>query len=403
MKVLFVLGFPNPFPGAAWTRISFFAKYFNDKGCKVEIAGIFSPHSLSKVRSKNWKGIKTFNICPNLIVEGILPMFLNIFSSIITLVPLLVILRPDMVVISVPPGEPAVGAYFASRLVRAKVAIDYRDEWEDFAINNSKSRTYTKSYKLLKVFMTNIYKRSDLVVTVTPPLIKSLLLRGIRNVEFTPNGADVDLFKPYDRATIRRKLGLSENDFVIVYSGSIGGYYRLDFVTNVLSKLDSEVRSKIKLLMVGPESNMSEIIGISKKFNLENNVMYLGVKDNKKELAEIISSSDVGIIPYDANLLWKNAYGTKIFEYCACGLPVIATVYDDSILARLIKENGIGLISPPLDEEKLAEAIHRIYKNESFRKIGGKKARVLIEEKFDRNNIAEALLEKLAKIFERAH
>ena len=41
-----------------------------------------------------------------------------------------------------------------------------------------------------------------------------------------------------------------------------------------------------------------------------------------------------------------------------------------------------------MDEEKLAEAMSYLYKNESFRKAAGKRARSLMEEKFDRNKIA---------------
>ncbi|MFX0204205.1 MAG: glycosyltransferase, partial [Candidatus Hodarchaeota archaeon] len=96
---------------------------------------------------------------------------------------------------------------------------------------------------------------------------------------------------------------------------------------------------------------------------------------------------------YDGNPLWKNSLPAKFFEYCACGIPVVATVYEDSILATFIREYGIGMTSPPMDEEKLAEAIYQLYKNESFREAAGKRARALIKEKFDRNKIAKDFLD----------
>jgi glycosyltransferase involved in cell wall biosynthesis len=51
-----------------------------------------------------------------------------------------------------------------------------------------------------------------------------------------------------------------------------------------------------------------------------------------------------------------------------------------------------------MDEEKLAEAIYYIYENESFREAAGKRARLLIEEKFGRSKISEEFLNLVKEI-----
>ena len=132
--------------------------------------------------------------------------------------------------------------------------------------------------------------------------------------------------------------------------------------------------------------NLALELGISK------NVEYKGAINDKAKLAELIGEADAGLIPYDDNPLWRNSLPAKFYEYCACGIPVIATVYGDSILAKLIKEHEIGLTVLPMNEEKLTEAIYWIYKNGSYRAVAGKRARLLIEEKFDRNQIAKEFL-----------
>ena len=388
MKVLFFLGFP----GAAWTRIGFFADYFRNRGYKVYVAGIFSPYSPSKTGLIYWKDIKIYNVCPAFWVENILSLLFNIFSSFITLPLLLILLRPDLTIISVPTGEPAIGAYFASRLVGAKVVIDYRDEWEDYTINKSRSKIYREAYRLLKTMMTKIYLKSDLITVVTPTIAKSLSLRGVKNVKIVPNGADVNVFKPYDKVVVRQELELCIDDFIIAYNGGIGGYYRLDVVIKALEKLDSRLRNEVKLLMVGEGPDLPKIMSMAKDFGLENNIVYLGVKNDKVELAKVLSATDVGIVPYDDNPLWRNSLPAKFFEYCGCGIPVIATVYEDSLLAKLINKHEIGLVVPPMDEGKLAEAIRYICENKSFRELAGKRARLFIEEKFNRSKIAEKFL-----------
>jgi glycosyltransferase involved in cell wall biosynthesis len=120
--------------------------------------------------------------------------------------------------------------------------------------------------------------------------------------------------------------------------------------------------------------------------------------NDKAKLASLIAEADVGLIPYDDSPLWKNSLPAKFFEYCACGIPVIATVYEDSLLATLIKQHQIGLIVPSMDQEKLAEAIYWIYGNKSFREAAGKRARKLVEERFDRNKIADEFLKLIESV-----
>ena len=399
MKILFFLGLTNPSPGAAWTRISFFAVYFRKRGHKVDVAGTFSKENWVKAGSTVWEGIRIFNICPTLRLKNILFYLFNFFSIVLTLIPFFLFSRPKMVIISVPPVDSAICAFLASRLVRTKVIIDYRDEYEDYKIGQTSSRMNKKIYKLLKALMTKVYLRSELVIAVTKAVAKSLFSRGVINVRIVSNGADITVFRPYDRYATRKKLGIKNHEFIIIYSGKIGEYYRLDVVINALVRLDNEIRNKLKLLLVGVGPDLSKIMALAKVLGLENNVIYLGIKKDKKELAKIISASDVGLIPYDDNPLWRNALPSKFFEYCACGIPVIATVYGDSILARMVRDHQIGLVVPPMNDEALGKAIKRVYEDRSYKEAAGSRARKLVEERFDRNKIAEKFLQLVEEAF----
>jgi len=398
MKTLFILGFPNPFSGAAWTRIGFFADYFRNKGHKVYVAGIFSPCSMRKAGLIFWKKIKIYNVCPTFWIEGIVSFLFNVFMSFITFPLLLISLQPDLTIISVPPGEPAIGAYLASRLVRAKVVFDIRDEWEDYIINRSRSGMFRRTYKVFKNLMSRIYAKSDMVVATTHNIADSLRRRGVANVKVVPNGADAETFKPLDKLKARTKLGLNLEDFIMVYEGGVGGYYRLDIVVKALAGIEEEQRKRVKLIIVGEGPDLQKVMDMAKDLGLKDNVVHLGVKNDKKELAEILSAADVGVIPYDENPLWKNTVPAKFYEYCACGIPVIATAYEDSLLAKLIREYDIGLSATPMDEKKLLQAIYLIYKNRTYREGAGKRARLLIEERFDRSKIAEKFLGMLKSL-----
>jgi glycosyltransferase involved in cell wall biosynthesis len=340
--------------------------------------------------------------------SNLLSLVFNIVSSFFCSSICLILARPQTVIISVPYGETGLGSYAAARLFRIKkVIIDYRDEWEDHIINKSKPGVYKKMYRYLKKFMTECYINSDLVVTTTERFADKLVARGVADVRIIANGADINIFKPYDRKASRAKIGMDEHDFVIIYSGTIGVYYRLDIVIRAMEKISSKIHN-LKLLMVGRGST-KKMLDLAKEVGMSENVIYLGSKMDKIELAKIFSASDIGIIPYDANPLWKNSMPVKALEYLACGLPIIATVYGDSVLAELICENNVGLVAAPESVDSLALAIEKMYDfycssacknqdddvdrgNSLFTKEARERSASLVKNNFDRNEISKHFL-----------
>jgi len=384
IKILFVLGYPNPFPGAGWTRIGFFAEDWSKKGHAVEVLGTFSYKPFYKKGVRKMSNINIFNIIFNIGLRHPLIFILNAITSFMGSILFLVSRKPDVAIVSVPTGDVGLGALMACRLTKTKCVVDYRDEWEDYAMSLATSRVGRFFYSAVKKLATIIYAKSQLVTTVTPNLVDSLKSRGVVNVRLVPNGADVRVFKPL---TSKKKNRV----FTLFYSGGIGYYYRLDVVVKALKRLVDNGLRDVKLVIAG-EGEVQKILDLALKLDISDNIDYKGSISDKAELVRLINESDVGLIPYDDNPLWKNSLPAKFFEYCACGIPVIATAYEDSLLAEFIRKYEIGVTSPPMDEEKLAEAIYYIYENESFRAAAGKRARLLIEEKFDRNKIAVEFL-----------
>ena len=202
MKILFFLGFPNPFPGAAWTRIGFFADQWSRKGHSVEILGTFGYKSLKKRGVRKFGNVDIFNFIFSMGVNHPLIFITNIFVSFIVSTIFLLIKKPDIMIISVPTGDTGIGAMMACRLLRVGYVIDYRDEWEDYAISLAKSKIGKLFYSTVKKFATLLYMRGRVIVAVTPNTEKALIKRGLRNVTLVTNGADIQTFKPLN---IRKK------------------------------------------------------------------------------------------------------------------------------------------------------------------------------------------------------
>jgi len=399
LRILFVLGFPNPFPGAAWTRVGFFATHWSRRGHLIEVLGAFGYRSLRKRGVRKVENVNIFNIIPNVGVISPLAFVLNTLISFLVSVIFLLVRKPNIIIISVPPGDVGIGAIMACKLLRAKYIIDYRDEWEDYMVSITNSRSKKSFYSILKKFLTSMYARSHLIITVTPDFACSLKRRGLMNVRLIPNGADTKVFKKYDKILIRKKLGFNDDDFIIVYNGLIGWYYRLDTIIKALTKLSQKIEN-IKFLIIGEGPDIPRILALSNSLNICEKVLYLGVKNDKKEIAEILSACDVGIIP---GLYSKGQLPVKFFEYSACELPTIATIYPDSLLARLIEMYELGIVVPPMDENKLTEAIYYIYKDKYFRMVAGRRARLFVEKRFDRNKIADDFLKLIENMLYGNH
>ncbi len=402
MNILFMLFLPNPHSGAAWTRIGFLADYFIKKGNNVTVSGTFNPFIGEKSGRYKLNGIQILNVIPFVLRLNLFSAIFNILSLIFTCWLPFFVTRPEIVIFSVPPGESIVFSYLIAKLFKPKkIIFDYRDQWEDYAINQSRSSIYKISYTLLKSLMTKYYKISDLVVTVTDAFAHDLSSRGIKDVNIISNGADINLFKPeFNTKSIsltRQKIGISDNDFVFIYSGMIGLYYKLDLVVKAFKSLLVD-KTNIKLVLIGDGSDLDKILELIKEFEMQKNVLYLGKKNDKKDVVEILSTADIGIIPYDSNPLWKNSIPAKCLEYLACGLPIIATLDHNSVLGRLIEENDVGVLCESENVLELSKAMERLYHDNNFVEKASKRAVLLVHKQYDRNKLAEEYIRLLNDI-----
>ena len=120
LRILFVLGFPNPFAGAAWTRIGFFADAWSKKGHTVGVLGAFSYKSLQKRGVRKFGEVDIFNLVPQLGLNHPLAFIINSLMSVIVSMFYLIADRPSIAIVSVPTGDVGLGAIMACRLLGVK-------------------------------------------------------------------------------------------------------------------------------------------------------------------------------------------------------------------------------------------------------------------------------------------
>jgi len=391
MKILFFVALPNPFPGAGWTRVGHFAQTAKKRGHNVKIVGSFLSYRLNKPCIVDWKGIRIYNICPVFGLDSMLTYIVDFVVSMFMLIPIL-LWRPDVTVISTPPCSPSLGTWLGAKITGSRIVIDYRDAFISYKISTTNSQLDTKALKVYRRFMSILYQKSDLVVTVTTGTQKILRNLGV-NSTVIPNGADTETFRPIDR---------KNRVFTMIFVCGAIDYYDMTSTQQAVSLLDD---LDIKIVIVGDFSSIPRIPWINKvkrtaqKFGLEDSLVFTGPITDHNKLAEKISMANIGIIPVEeGHICSETSYPVKLFEYCACGIPSIVIGQDSSLMGKLVNVHRIGIVVPYGDVIGLTKAIRKLYENDGYRVMLGKNGRQMVEQRFDRIRSSNRLIQLVESI-----
>ncbi len=191
-----------------------------------------------------------------------------------------------------------------------------------------------------------------------------------------------DCFSPtISGKKFREKLNVKESEFLISYAGRLNPTKGLDRLVKAFALVINEVPGK--LLIAGKDQgSLRMVMKLSKRLNILERVMYLGILPHKK-MPEFYAASDVVVIP--------SLYETFCFvalEAMACGRPVIASKAGS--LPEVIGDAGILCDPRP---ENLAKAIKRVLFNEELKKeLRAKGPRRVAELRVEAKKIVQIIL-----------
>jgi len=295
----------------------------------------------------------------------------------------------DLVIVSSPSFFAGLSGIFAALFGKRKFIFDVRDLWPDSA--------FELGYKVrwpvrvtLKALEKFFYTRAKKVFCATSEIRKTIIRMGLpaSKVVTLVNTVDIDVFKPIKIS--RAKLKLREDDFIIVYIGS------LTQVQNLKTAIEAAniIRNfpKIKFLLVGEGEDKDNLITQAKKLNLLN-ITFIDGQPTEK-IIELINVSDLALISLSTNKFFSdNALPTKTSEYLGCGKPILACAGKN--LKELIETNSVGAVVPPGDSKGLAKAILKLYENPKIMAAYSNNARRLAVEQFSDKNFFSILEESL--------
>ena len=203
---------------------------------------------------------------------------------------------------------------------------------------------------LLKIIL-DFYKSADLVWVPNMATGKTLEEYGFNgNYEIMPNGTDMPLPGMDQLRRLRnkgrRKLDVSEDDFVMLFVGQHRWEKNVRLILDSLHSLKQRGRA-FRMVFVGEGYASGEMKKIVRETDLVKQVEFMGVISDRNELQQLYAASDLFVFPsvYDNSPL-------VIQEAAACGVPSIvvrnsstAEGITDGINGFLVDANTAGLTS----------------------------------------------------------
>ncbi len=113
---------------------------------------------------------------------------------------------------------------------------------------------------------------------------------------------------------------------------------------------------------------------------IENQVEFVQWQPSDR-IYSYIMASHACIVPFERNIQNDCSSPHKLFQYMACGKPVI--VSDCPSIANIVKKNNCGLVFEGGNSRDLAEKMLVLYKNSHMCSVMGKNGRDMVEHRYN--------------------
>lgn len=410
MRVLVVSHYFPPEVGAPQARLSEMAAWWASQGEDVTVltgmpnhpSGVVPPSYRRKLlvteSVDGYRVVRTWLYAtPN---HGVLRKTLGHVSFTVTSVVLGLRAagKADVVVVS----SPTFFSVFAARLIargrRARLVLEVRDLWPAAMVDLGVI-TNRRVIRALEGLEMGNYRAADAVVVVTEGFRENLIGRGIPGgkVHTIRNGADIDRFAARPDAAkgvaaMRARLGVGDDDTLVLYAGAHGISHALADVVRAAGKLAGEA---VHFALVGDGAEKPAIEEQVERSGLANVTLLPPV--TRDEMPDLLAAADVCLAPLRDVPVFTTFIPSKLFEYLAAGRAVIGALRGEA--AEILTEAGAVVVEPE-NPAALADAVRALAADPARRAAMGERGRAFVAAHFDRRRLAEQYRELLHTLVE---
>lgn len=230
---------------------------------------------------------------------------------------------------------------------------------------------------------------SDKIIAVTPGIKANL--ESVYNIPgekiiVVPNGANTSLFKPLEQDACRKKLGLNPETPYVCFVGNLAPWQGVEFLIKAAPSILFRY-PECRFIIVGDGVMKNELLNLSRELKVADRFIFTGVVAYDR-VPLYINASDICTAPF---ILARNAKiglsPLKLYEYMACGKPVVASSIRGVADVLEASEGGISVF--PENPEALAEAISKLLENQELRAKLGSKGLSYVTENYSWYSVAK--------------
>jgi glycosyltransferase involved in cell wall biosynthesis len=240
------------------------------------------------------------------------------------------------------------------------------------------------------------YHTADGCIGLSPGICEGIKKRSQRKkpIVMIPNGCDLDLFKPTQKAPIKLD-GIVSSDKVAIFAGAHGVANGLDDVLDAASEVLKMGRNDIKFVFIGGGKLKTHLIHRVEIEGLSNCLFYNAI--SKVELSGILPHADLGLqVLANIPAFYYGTSPNKFFDYISAGLPVLNNY--PGWLADMISGNELGVVVEPNNPKDFAQKLVSVMDNPDFRLRAGKNSRKYAENNYSREMLSSKFVDFLETI-----
>lgn len=241
-----------------------------------------------------------------------------------------------------------------------------------------------------------IYRRSRLFVA-TPcrwlmeKVEGSMLAEGCVERRVIPNGVDLAVFRPGDRAQARQALDLPQDARILVFAArSLRASIWKDFATMraAVARVAAAAEGQKLIFLALGEEAPAESIGTAE-------LRFAGWQNSPAAVVRYYQAADLYLHAARAD-----TFPNTVLEALACGIPAVATAVGG--IPEQIVDGVTGRLVPVGDAETMARRVTQLLEDDEARLNMGAAAAADARRRFDLEDQATAYLDWYAAILERA-
>lgn len=247
-----------------------------------------------------------------------------------------------------------------------KFIFDMRGFWANERVDgniwNLKNPLYSAVYKFFKQKEIEFLEHADYIISLTHNAKQEIhswnhLKNNPVKVKVIPCCVDLHLFNKNNLdiqklELFRNSLNLQNDNFVLLYLGSIGTWYMLEEMMEFFSVLKKD-KPNAKFLFVTKDEH-ERILNTAEKYNVKESVIIR--PGNREEIPYLIALCNYSVFFILPSYSKKASSPTKQGEIMAMGIPIVCnTNVGDT--DKVVKEYNSGILIQEFSENAFSKAV----------------------------------------------